>query len=70
MHKFELPTLLIWGKDDKVTPAWVGEEFAKLMPQAELHMLDECGHAPMMEHPEKFNEILEAYITKLPELVG
>jgi len=70
LHKYELPTLLIWGKQDKVTPAWVGEEFSKLMPQAELHMLDECGHAPMMEHPDTFNEILENYLAKLPESVG
>ncbi len=48
------PTLLIWGKNDKITPPGVGEEFYKQIPNSELVWLDNCGHAPMMEHPEEF----------------
>lgn len=59
-----LPVCLIWGKDDTITPAFVSEEFCKLLPNAELHLIDKCGHAPMMEHPEKFNSILEAFLAQ------
>jgi len=59
-----LPVCLIWGKDDTITPAFVSEEFRKLLPNAELHLIDKCGHAPMMEHPEKFNSILEAFLAQ------
>ncbi|GIV61534.1 MAG: alpha/beta hydrolase [Rhodothermaceae bacterium] len=52
------PTLLIWGRDDRITPPDVAETFARLLPRAELHFLDRCGHAPMMEHPDRFNAIL------------
>lgn len=59
-----LPVCLIWGKDDTITPAFVAEEFRKLLPNAELHLIDRCGHAPMMEHPAEFNSILEGFLDK------
>lgn len=58
------PVLLIWGKNDEVTPAWVGEKFHELLPNSDLHLFDLCGHVPMMEHPEKFNSILEDFLLK------
>lgn len=51
-------TAIIWGKNDTVTPPDVGVEFNNLIPNSELFWIDKCGHAPMMEHPEKFNKIL------------
>ncbi|MCU0442431.1 MAG: alpha/beta hydrolase [Bacteroidia bacterium] len=61
---FSQPTCLIWGKNDTITPPEVGEEFKQLLPNAELHLLDECGHAPMMEQPKLFNEIASSFLTK------
>ena len=60
----KLPVCLVWGKQDNITPAFVGEEFRKLLPNAELHLIDQCGHAPMMEQPEQFNKILESFLSK------
>jgi pimeloyl-ACP methyl ester carboxylesterase len=60
----KLPACLIWGKDDNVTPPDVAEEFHELLPNSELNWIDECGHAPMMEHPDKFNDILEVWLIK------
>ena len=60
----KLPVCLVWGKEDIITPAFVGEEFRKLLPNAELHLIDQCGHAPMMEQPEQFNKILESFLSK------
>lgn len=51
-------TAIIWGKNDSVTPPDIGLEFNNLMPNSELFWIDKCGHAPMMEHPYKFNKIL------------
>ena len=59
------PTLLIWGMNDTITPPMVGEEFQKLIPNSELQFIDKCGHAPMMEVPDEFNEILHAFLEKL-----
>ncbi|WP_126245748.1 alpha/beta fold hydrolase [Chitinophaga rhizosphaerae] len=59
------PTLLIWGLNDTVTPPMVGEEFHKLIPNSELHFIDKCGHAPMMEVPDEFNRIMHDYLQRL-----
>ena len=58
------PVCLIWGKNDTVTPPFVAEEFHKLIPQSELHFIDKCGHAPMMEVPHAFNDILVSFLSK------
>ena len=58
LPKMKTPTCIIWGKNDKVTPPNVAEEFARLLPNSELFWIEKCGHAAMMEHPNQFNEIL------------
>lgn len=57
-----IPACIIWGKNDTVTPPEVADEFDKLLPDSNLFWIDKCGHTPMMEHPEKFNEILEGWL--------
>jgi 2-hydroxy-6-oxonona-2,4-dienedioate hydrolase len=65
LKEIKIPTLLIWGNNDTITPPFVGKEFNRLIPNSELHFIDLCGHAPMMERPKEFNEILHGFITKL-----
>ncbi len=64
------PTLLIWGNNDTITPPFVGKEFNRLIPNSEIHFIDKCGHAPMMEVPAEFNEILFRFLTKLKAPAG
>jgi pimeloyl-ACP methyl ester carboxylesterase len=67
LNNINKPTLLVWGRNDTITPPFVGEEFKKLIPGSELHFIDKCGHAPMMEVPEEFNSILHKFLKKLNE---
>jgi pimeloyl-ACP methyl ester carboxylesterase len=60
-----MPACLIWGKNDTITPPEVAEEFKTLLPNASLYWIDECGHAPMMEHPGQFNAILDSWFDTL-----
>ena len=64
LHLIKIPVLLIWGKEDSVTPPFVGEKFEELLPDAKLYLIDKCGHAPMMEKPDEFNEILKSFLEK------
>jgi 2-hydroxy-6-oxonona-2,4-dienedioate hydrolase len=65
LARIQVPVNLIWGDTDKITPAFVGEEFKKLIPHAELTILEHCGHAPMMEQPEAFNTLTDQFLTKI-----
>ena len=67
LNQIKQPTLLVWGKNDTITPPFVAQEFNKLIPNSELHFVDKCGHAPMMEVPDEFNAILHKFIKKLNE---
>ena len=64
LPKMKTPTCIIWGENDTVTPPNVAEEFHQLLPDSDLYWIPKCGHAPMMEHPEEFNRILEAWLEK------
>lgn len=70
LYRIKVPTLLIWGEQDQITPAFVGRDFKEKIPHAELHFFDKCGHAPMMEHPERFAELLEQFLAAHPLLVS
>ena len=67
LNEIKQPTLLVWGNNDTITPPFVGKEFNRLIPNSELHFIDQCGHAPMMEVPDEFNKILHQFLTKLNE---
>ncbi|MFT6053636.1 MAG: pimeloyl-ACP methyl ester carboxylesterase [Roseivirga sp.] len=60
----KVPTLLIWGLNDTITPPLVAHEFDRLIPNTKLRFIDKCCHAPMMEHPELFNKILKEFLNE------
>ncbi|HEY5823228.1 MAG TPA: alpha/beta hydrolase [Cyclobacteriaceae bacterium] len=62
LSKIKVPTLLVWGLNDTITPPMVAHEFNRLIANSELQFIDRCCHAPMMEHPEKFNELVEDFL--------
>ena len=65
LNNIKQPTLLIWGNNDTITPPFVAREFHRLLTNSELHFIDKCGHAPMMEQPSEFNVILDKFLKKL-----
>jgi len=68
LHAITCPTLLVWGKEDIITPPFVAEKFNELISDSELHFIEKCGHAPMMERPAEFNSILQSFLDKHPAL--
>ncbi len=64
LGQITVPTLLVWGLNDTITPPMVGHDFNRLIPRSELRFIDRCCHAPMMEHPEKFNALVEDFLKK------
>ena len=66
LYQIQVPTLLVWGLNDTITPAEVGHEFNRLIAQSELHFIDHCCHAPMMESPVYFNQVLNDWLKRHP----
>ncbi len=65
LKDMKIPACLIWGKQDTVTPPDVAEEFHRLLPMSDLFWIDKCGHAPMMEQPHEFNDVLDKWLNGL-----
>jgi pimeloyl-ACP methyl ester carboxylesterase len=65
LSRITIPVSLIWGKQDKITPPEVALEFHELLPNSELNWIDLCGHAPMMERPVIFNELLDKFLNRI-----
>jgi 2-hydroxy-6-oxonona-2,4-dienedioate hydrolase len=59
------PTLLIWGREDVVTPPSAAQGFHDLMPNTELVWVEECGHTPMLEAPQVFSDALLAFAARV-----
>jgi len=75
LREVAVPALLVWGRDDRITPPDVAERFHRLLPDSSLRFLPRCGHAPMLEQPDAFNEVVAEWLVetrtrRLPALVG
>ncbi|HUS46736.1 MAG TPA: alpha/beta hydrolase [Phycisphaerae bacterium] len=55
------PSLLLWGRQDQITPPEVAGEFSRGLGNCELVWVDRCGHAPMIEYPQVFAEAVSRW---------
>ena len=62
LHRISVPTLLIWGDDDKVIPPGYGPAFRDLIPGSRLEVFAECGHIPHTEYTEKWVETVAGFM--------
>jgi 2-hydroxy-6-oxonona-2,4-dienedioate hydrolase len=58
-----VPTMIIWGRNDTITPPFVADQFCDHIPGAELAFIDQCGHAPPIEQPKQFAHLLHAFLS-------
>ena len=65
LRDLALPTLLVWGRDEKLMPVAAGEWIREHVPGAELVVFEHSGHCPMLEEPERFNELVAAFVARL-----
>ncbi|MDP1993584.1 MAG: alpha/beta hydrolase [Syntrophales bacterium] len=61
-----IPTLVICGAEDKMTPPSLSQVIRDRIPGAKLALIEGAGHFVMMENPEAFNEALTAFVNSLP----
>ena len=61
-HRIIAPTLLVWGDSDKIVPPDYAEAFKALIPGSSLEIIDNCGHLPQYEQPDKFVATVSAFL--------
>jgi ABC-type lipoprotein export system ATPase subunit/pimeloyl-ACP methyl ester carboxylesterase len=62
LPQLRCPVMLIWGADDHITPPRMAHEFKKCLPQAEMELIEQCGHAPNIERPREVTSIMERFL--------
>ncbi|MEP0806225.1 MAG: alpha/beta hydrolase [Chloroflexota bacterium] len=64
LGKMDKPVLLVWGRNDTTVPFVHSDDLRAAVPQAEFHVIEECGHIPHYEKPEEFNPLLLEFLKK------
>ena len=67
LHKVTIPTLVIAGQEDFITPPVHSEEIAAAMPNAELHVIQDAAHETYDDQPEEYFKLVKEYILKMSE---
>ncbi|MEX0409017.1 alpha/beta hydrolase [Aquibium sp. LZ166] len=62
LHRVDVPTLIIWGDDDKLIPAAYGPAYRDLIPNSSLEVIAECGHLPHVEKAQEFTSKVVSFI--------
>jgi pimeloyl-ACP methyl ester carboxylesterase len=62
LHRVTAKTLVVWGKQDGITPLAYGERWRELIAGARLAVIDACGHLPPLERPEEFARITGEFL--------
>jgi pimeloyl-ACP methyl ester carboxylesterase len=60
----EVPTLIVWGRDDRIVPSPDAIEYGRLLRNSSTAIFDETGHVPMAERPVRFNRVLETFLSR------
>ncbi len=63
LHRVTVPTLVVWGADDRILPPAYGEAWARQVPGARLVTLPDCGHAPHLEQPRAFAAAFDTFVS-------
>jgi pimeloyl-ACP methyl ester carboxylesterase len=65
IHRIEaVPTLLVWGQDDRLVPPVYAEEFARSLARARTEVVKEAGHAPHLEQPETVARVVQTFLNE------
>jgi len=64
LHRIDVPTLILWGDQDKLIPPVYGPAFRDLIPGARLEVIERCGHVPQLEQRERFVAAVARFCTE------
>ena len=59
----EHPTLIVWGRNDRIVPVAGAYEYERLIPSSRKVIFEDTGHVPMIERPQRFNRLLDEFLS-------
>ena len=62
LRRATVPTLIVWGQQDRLIPPVYAEEYKRLLPSAEVAYIDQCGHDPTIEQPAEFARVAVEFL--------
>jgi pimeloyl-ACP methyl ester carboxylesterase len=62
LERVTQPVLVVWGRQDRLVPLARSNRLLRRLPQARLHVLEQCGHLPMLEQPGAFNRAVDGFL--------
>jgi len=62
LPRLRMPTLLLWGREDRIVPLECGELYQRRIPGSRLEIIDRCGHSPPLEKPEEFTRLVSDFL--------
>jgi pimeloyl-ACP methyl ester carboxylesterase len=62
LTEIEIPTLVVWGLNDRIVPVEAALGYHRLIPHSRLEIFERTGHVPMLERPRRFNDLVEQFI--------
>ena len=63
LERVKIPTKVVWGREDKIVPLECGDLYSKAIKDAELVIIDNCGHSPQIEKPVEFTKIALEFLS-------
>jgi pimeloyl-ACP methyl ester carboxylesterase len=64
------PTLILWGRHDRLLPLWMGQQLHHHIGHSDFVVWEDSGHCPMIEHPDRFNELVEVFAQRCGNSFG
>ncbi len=61
-HAAHIPTLIVWGQQDRLIPPVYAAEYQRLLPLSRISYIDQCGHDPTIEQPEAFAQAVVEFL--------
>ncbi len=65
LAKVNIPTLLIWGRQDAIVPVECGDLYHQALSNSTLKVIDNCGHSPQIEKPQEFQAAISEFLSGL-----
>ena len=62
LARIQVPALVVWCREDRITPLSWGEQYAAALPRGQLATLESCGHLPNLEQPQAFNRAVLEFL--------